>query len=1699
MAYKAIDKKKLAQILTDHAVGMKKSTYSEKDVTDDMLKSFNDGMAEHMKKYPDFDVDLNDYTGEADDKFIENILLPTAEKGGFNLFESEGDKPEEKPGEIKDMLENAANEMAISDEAINKLYAHVQQHHQENLPELEQIIAEFIDVDKSSATGIVLMDDQRTAAGDALKAWMDGIEGMSFGEGFSVVMDTNESGYETWVENGTLDAVVKKIQDAAKGKTGDELNKIATDIINDENYHGDKKDMVQSREYILDKVKAKYIGEASREVQIDQLVDDIYDIIEDTETRGQVENIILNHFGHDLDQSKIDDVIAQLRDKGVEIYENTDASLAKDIATDLKPKLEKIRDEKGKVTVKDLEDIINAGDGNKDGKNTTTDLVMAELVNMGLDFDTSESTNTNPYTFDNFILTDGEEYSMEQDGKKSRVTFMGYDEEVPDGRGYLFDTNGKVEHFTRAEVEQMVSESEEVQPIDESQEGFGEIQDYYAIAKEALGKGLIRGLSKLHQGDGNPINYYFRFIHSGDNDTEVDVAYNTSWEGIEMTQTVNGQDSSDDISTAGFRTYLFESAEGEPEEFEINEAITSSDLQWAIKNAEILNDWYAGHVPSGETAKRLRAIVPSDHPFPDEVEKKIKELEGMSKPDSKKSSGSLYTWFTDIDTDYHHGLPDFEEANSALKRLLHEEAEGVDTELYFFSKDFDAIKDKANEIGKKLKHPFETVEGETEIGEKEPALTISMKDKSDYKIMRDGLAKAGFVGEAKPTNESSEYVEYLEDKPGEPEFEINGKKYKYVWARYPDGRRDIGAYAPSEDRVYDIEWFTANVLNESEEEHAPIAVDEAGDVSKIPTNALQATYDSYAEQMKKGNMNDAEKKNMFAIGNELSNRGIPFEKMSLKMIGTLNYHIRQGVEKDHLKKLFKDVIDADKWIDRHYDANKKKFLGESEEGAEGGMNEAEQLTDADKEILKQVDSMDREEFNKKEKAIIDRGVPVEDIRKFYTDELDAVPEASAINESAEENGDGENTEENETAQAGAAENTDESSKYKAPKHFILGEAMRLIDAHLTGKMKDEDVIRELEEYHSIYKDQTGMMFGKPVKDIAKEYADAIEFVKTGKVEGVEDRMLQINENDNIDYLELSNGETTVSLYKESGQWYEGSVIDGEKPYGWGSKTYRSYLSPEDIAGWLNKDYDGEWSVTLQENKGEKANEGYADGMMGSELDWEQFVEKMNDGEDVRSDGTRKQTFVDKDVWVDMLKNQEAYQKAYPEVIIESNDDGDVTDTAGEPVSESLIKSKDELKVGEKYLTPSGLGGAFHVEYLGVNKDGRHEFKNINKQSDFHGQLYSFDDVSVLKEIHQDGTSVYESDIQHRWGQGSTYDDKAKFDQALSYMGNKLKSFDEGDATHYQDEKGNNIGVWDNDLMQGVVYDKMNEDKASDLKADFDEFTKSKGYTEEDYENDDFFNKAEEEFVKEYPQWAKSLGHIKESVMESEEPSMTYEQCESYCQDKGIDEEDIDQLTNKLVEMDDEMELDGVFTEKQLTDAINELGIELKQNLQGGGTSAAVDDVPGSEVQDQIAKNDDNTSEEENNEPQLPGKQSDGEYNSIMKLSTQRTMEQVNESSSIGRRSRTPLPTFESFDNKGKPRLIKESNEVSMGFKDPKEFEVFKKWLKDEGKIEISGETRKDPDGKDWVVVSVPEKDLKNFYGDNYVDSIEGDFPSVIFA
>ena len=66
----------------------------------------------------------------------------------------------------------------------------------------------------------------------------------------------------------------------------------------------------------------------------------------------------------------------------------------------------------------------------------------------------------------------------------------------------------------------------------------------------------------------------------------------------------------------------------------------------------------------------------------------------------------------------------------------------------------------------------------------------------------------------------------------------------------------------------------------------------------------------------------------------------------------------------------------------------------------------------------------------------------------------------------------------------------------------------------------------------------------------------------------------------LTYTEIGDQKgTVVSLYKESGKWKEGDVIQGKKPYGWGSKNYQGYLNPSEIADWLQSDYRGRWEVT----------------------------------------------------------------------------------------------------------------------------------------------------------------------------------------------------------------------------------------------------------------------------------------------------------------------------------------------------------------------------------------------------------------------------------------------------------------------------------------------------------------------------------------
>lgn len=62
------------------------------------------------------------------------------------------------------------------------------------------------------------------------------------------------------------------------------------------------------------------------------------------------------------------------------------SDIAEDIAEDLLPKLQKIKDEKGIFTVGMFDNYMEERGGNM----KLTDEVMSNLVNMGFDFDTNE-------------------------------------------------------------------------------------------------------------------------------------------------------------------------------------------------------------------------------------------------------------------------------------------------------------------------------------------------------------------------------------------------------------------------------------------------------------------------------------------------------------------------------------------------------------------------------------------------------------------------------------------------------------------------------------------------------------------------------------------------------------------------------------------------------------------------------------------------------------------------------------------------------------------------------------------------------------------------------------------------------------------------------------------------------------------------------------------------------------------------------------------------------------------------------------------------------------------------------------------------------------------------------------------------------------------------------------------------------------
>jgi hypothetical protein len=69
--------------------------------------------------------------------------------------------------------------------------------------------------------------------------------------------------------------------------------------------------------------------------------------------------------------------------KYLKTFENYSTDITEDIANDILPKLQQLKDEKGSFTVEDFENYMKQRGSDLE----TIDLVMSNLVNLGFDFD----------------------------------------------------------------------------------------------------------------------------------------------------------------------------------------------------------------------------------------------------------------------------------------------------------------------------------------------------------------------------------------------------------------------------------------------------------------------------------------------------------------------------------------------------------------------------------------------------------------------------------------------------------------------------------------------------------------------------------------------------------------------------------------------------------------------------------------------------------------------------------------------------------------------------------------------------------------------------------------------------------------------------------------------------------------------------------------------------------------------------------------------------------------------------------------------------------------------------------------------------------------------------------------------------------------------------------------------------------------
>lgn len=211
------------------------------------------------------------------------------------------------------------------------------------------------------------------------------------------------------------------------------------------------------------------------------------------------------------------------------------------------------------------------------------------------------------------------------------------------------------------------------------------------------------------------------------------------------------------------------------------------------------------------------------------------------------------------------------------------------------------------------------------------ANSMSDKDAEDFASTKHKGLPEKKVDENQMLNELSLYdtVEYVSDRTGEDPFPMQGEKWQFVNAKYPDGKIDIGVYRFGQDVVYDYEkWREAMNINETESsmiEDNPMSMS-----NKSTPNATVSNGNVETGAMGGGineNMNLLEE-----LNNELDAYSIHHSKLkkmaedrkpsALVLKDRLGAENKTNFKSDMQKSDTKEVIDVEKelqWKDQQTD------------------------------------------------------------------------------------------------------------------------------------------------------------------------------------------------------------------------------------------------------------------------------------------------------------------------------------------------------------------------------------------------------------------------------------------------------------------------------------------------------------------------------------------------------------------------------------------------------------------------------------------------------------------------------------------------------------------------------------------------------------------------------------------------------------